>query len=158
MSLDINAVLKHLPHRYPFLFIDKVIEYDPGKSLIAIKNVSMNEQFFVGHFPVRPVMPGVLILEALAQAAGVLAFVSTGQDPQGDSLYYFAAIDNARFKRIVEPGDQLRLEVTVTKSRKELVKVTGVASVDGEIACTADLMSIRKSIKKGKNSSVEQEA
>jgi len=143
-TLDIQQVLKHLPHRYPFLLIDRVLDYEVGKSLVAIKNVTINEPFFCGHFPQRPVMPGVLMLEALAQAAGVLAFVSTGSDPTGDEIYYFAAIDNARFKRIVEPGDQLKLEVEVTKVRRELMKVHATASVDGEVACTADLMSVRK--------------
>ena len=143
-TLDIHNVLKHLPHRYPFLLIDRVLDYQPGKSLVAIKNVTINEPFFCGHFPQRPVMPGVLMLESLAQAAAVLAFVSTGSDPTGDEIYYFAAIDNARFKRIVEPGDQLRLEVEVTKVRGELMKVHAIASVDGEVACTADLMSMRK--------------
>jgi 3-hydroxyacyl-[acyl-carrier-protein] dehydratase len=103
----------------------------------------MNEPFFVGHFPKRPVMPGVLIIEALAQAAGILAFLSTNEDPQGNSLYYFAGIDNARFKRIVEPGDQLHLEVEITKIRKTLLKAHGIAKVGDEIACSADLMSIK---------------
>lgn len=143
-TLDIHQVLKHLPHRFPFLLIDKVLDYEVGKSLVAIKNVTINEPYFAGHFPQRPVMPGVLMLEALAQAAGVLAFVSTGGDPTGDEIYYFAAIDNARFKRIVEPGDQLRLEVEVTKVRRELMKVKAMATVNGEVACTADLMSVRK--------------
>jgi len=143
-TLDIHHVLKHLPHRYPFLLVDRVLDYEVAKSLTAIKNVTINEPFFCGHFPQRPVMPGVLMLEALAQAAGVLAFLSTGEDPTGDDIYYFAAIDNARFKRIVEPGDQLKLGVEVTKVRGGLMKVHGIASVDEEVACTADLMSIRK--------------
>jgi 3-hydroxyacyl-[acyl-carrier-protein] dehydratase len=143
-TLSIHEVLKHLPHRYPFLLIDRVLDYEVGKSLVAIKNVTINEPFFVGHFPQRPVMPGVLMIEALAQAAAVLAFLSTGSDPTGEEIYYFAAVDNARFKRIVEPGDQLRLEVEVIKVRGELMKVHAIASVEGEVACTADLMSIKK--------------
>lgn len=143
IALDIQQILQHLPHRPPFLLVDRVLEFEPSKSLIAIKNVTINEPFFIGHFPKRPVMPGVLIIEALAQAAGILAFVSTGEDPQGNSLYYFAGIDNARFKRIVEPGDQLRLEIEIIKVRKNLVKAHGIAKVDNEIACSADLMSIK---------------
>ncbi|MGD9107724.1 MAG: 3-hydroxyacyl-ACP dehydratase FabZ [Gammaproteobacteria bacterium] len=136
-------MLKHLPHRPPFLLVDRVLKFEPSKSIVAIKNVTMNEPFFVGHFPKRPVMPGVLIIEALAQAAGILAFLSTNEDPQGNSLYYFAGIDNARFKRIVEPGDQLHLEVEITKIRKTLLKAHGIAKVGDEIACSADLMSIK---------------
>lgn len=144
-TLDINQVLKHLPHRYPFLLIDRVLDYTAGTSLTALKNITINEPYFCGHFPQRPVMPGVLMLEALAQAAGVLAYVSTGGDPTSDTLYLFAAVDNARFKRIVEPGDQLILQVEVIKARRDLLKVHGVASVNGETACSADLMSVRKS-------------
>ncbi len=146
IALDIHGILKHLPHRPPFLLVDRVLEIDPFKTLVAIKNVTMNEPFFVGHFPQRPVMPGVLIIEALAQASAILAFASTGEDPQGNTMYYFAGIDNARFKRIVEPGDQLRMEIEVIKMRKALTKMRGVAKVDGEIACSADLMSIKAPI------------
>lgn len=142
--LDINEVLRHLPHRYPFLLIDRVLDYTEGTSLTALKNVTINEPYFCGHFPQRPVMPGVLMLEALAQATGVLVYASVGSVPTGDELYYFAAIDNARFKRIVEPGDQLILQVEILKVRRDLVKVHGVASVNGETACSADLMCIRK--------------
>lgn len=141
--LDIQGILKNLPHRPPFLLVDRVLEAEPSKSIVAIKNVTINEPFFVGHFPKRPVMPGVLIIEALAQTAGILAFISTDEDPQGNALYYFAGIDNARFKRIVEPGDQLRLEIEIIKARKNLVKAHGVAKVGDEIACSADLMSIK---------------
>lgn len=148
IALDIQQILQHLPHRPPFLLVDRVLEFEPSKSLVAIKNVTINEPFFVGHFPKRPVMPGVLIIEALAQAAGILAFVSTGEDPQGNSLYYFAGIDNARFKRIVEPGDQLRLEIEILKVRKNLVKAHGIAKVGNDIACSADLMSIKASTEK----------
>lgn len=143
ISLNIQGILKHLPHRPPFLLVDRVIAATPNTSLVALKNVTMNEPFFVGHFPQRPVMPGVLIVEALAQAAAILAYISTGEDPQGNELYYFAGIDKVRFKRIVEPGDQLILEVEIIKARKNLVKVLGTAKVGNEIACTAEIMSIK---------------
>lgn len=142
--IDIHGILKMLPHRYPFLLIDRIIEMELGKSLVAIKNVSMNEPFFAGHFPVRPVMPGVLILEALAQAAGILAYKSVSTAQEGD-LYYFAGIDHARFRRVVEPGDQLRLEITVLRARRDIWKIQGEAYVEGELACSAEqLLSIRK--------------
>lgn len=143
-EMDILEVLQHLPHRFPFLLIDRVISIEPGKTLEAIKNVTINEPFFCGHFPQRPVMPGVLILEALAQAACVLAFKTTGGDPSSDELYFFAAIDNARFKRVVIPGDQLHLKVEVLKVRRDVLKVLGTAHVDGELVCSAELMSVRK--------------
>lgn len=142
-GLDIQDILKYLPHRPPFLLIDRVLEFEPAKSIVAIKNVTMNEPFFVGHFPQKPVMPGVLMLEALAQASAVLAFLSTGDDP-AKKIIYFAGIDNARFKRVVQPGDQLRLEIKVNKIRKTIWKVTGVVTVDGKTVCTADLMSAEK--------------
>ncbi len=142
--MDIHEILKYLPHRYPFLLIDRVIEMTEGESLVAIKNVSINEAHFVGHFPGRPVMPGVLILEALAQAAGVLAYKSTNTSPSDGTLYLFAGIDNARFRRVVEPGDQLRLEVKVLRARREMWKLSGSAFVDGELACSAELLSARR--------------
>ncbi|MDR3477796.1 MAG: 3-hydroxyacyl-ACP dehydratase FabZ [Gammaproteobacteria bacterium] len=142
--MDIHEILKYLPHRHPFLLIDRVIEMEEGKSLVAIKNVTINEPFFVGHFPGRPVMPGVLILEALAQAAGVLAYKSTNTLPSEGVLYYFAGIDNARFRRVVEPGDQLRLEVKVIKTKRDMWKLEGAAHVDGELACSAELLSARR--------------
>jgi len=138
-TMDINQVLEYLPHRYPFLLIDRVLEVEPGKSLVGIKNVTVNEPFFQGHFPQRPVFPGVLILESLAQATGILAFRSTNTRPADDSLYYFAGIDNARFKRPVSPGDQLRLSVEVIKSKRGIWKFTGEATVDGELAASAEL-------------------
>lgn len=140
--MDIHEILTLLPHRYPFLLIDRVIEIDMGKSLVAIKNVTMNETFFTGHFPNRPVMPGVLILEAMAQAGGVLAYKSTGSTPD-ETLYYFAGIDNARFRRVVEPGDQLRLEVSVMRSKRDIWKLEGSAYVGDELACSAEFMSAR---------------
>lgn len=141
--MDIHEVLKYLPQRYPFLMIDRVIEIKEGESLVAIKNVTINEAFFPGHFPNRPVMPGVLIIEALAQAAGVLAYKSTNTTYKDGILYLFAGIDNARFRRVVEPGDQLRLEVKVLRAKKEIWKLETAAYVDGELACSAELLSTR---------------
>jgi 3-hydroxyacyl-[acyl-carrier-protein] dehydratase len=142
--LDIQEVLAHLPHRFPFLLIDRVLEYHPGHSLVAIKNVTINEPFFMGHFPQQPVMPGVLIVEALAQAACVLAFKSTGAHLDQKNLYLLATIDKARFKRVVLPGDQLKLTVEVLRARRDAMKIQGTATVDGELACSAELMSVRK--------------
>jgi 3-hydroxyacyl-[acyl-carrier-protein] dehydratase len=142
--MDIHEILKLLPHRYPFLLIDRVIEIEMGKSLVALKNVTMNEPFFTGHFPQRPVMPGVLILEAMAQAGGVLAYKSTNTSPDDGVLYYFAGIDNARFRRVVEPGDQLRLEVKVLKNKRDIWKLEGSAYVGDELACSAEFMSACK--------------
>jgi 3-hydroxyacyl-[acyl-carrier-protein] dehydratase len=143
--MDIHEILKILPHRYPFLLIDRVLEIEVGKKLVALKNVTMNEAFFVGHFPDRPVMPGVLILEALAQAAAVLAYKSIPGDLSENVIYYFAGIDNARFRRIVEPGDQLRLEINFIRAKRDIVKLDGAAYVGDELACSAELMSARKS-------------
>lgn len=145
-SLDIHEILKYLPHRYPFLLIDRVLEYVPDSHLIGIKNVSHNEPYFMGHFPQRPVMPGVLILEALAQATGILAFKTVDRIPDNNSLYYFVGIDNARFKRPVEPGDQLRLEVEFIKRKRGIWKFNGKALVDNEIACSAEIMCAEREI------------
>jgi 3-hydroxyacyl-[acyl-carrier-protein] dehydratase len=142
--MDIHEILKHLPHRPPFLLIDRIIEMVEGESLVAIKNVTINEGFFVGHFPNRPVMPGVLILEALAQAAGVLAYKSTNTTPESGRLYFLAGIDNARFRRIVEPGDQLRLSVKVLRAKRDMWKLEGTAHVDDELACSAELLSAQR--------------
>jgi len=142
--MDIHEILKFLPHRYPFLLIDRVVEIEMGVSLTAIKNVTMNESFFAGHFPNRPVMPGVLILEAMAQAGAVLAYKSTNTSPESGALFYFAGIDNARFRRVVEPGDQLRLEVKVLRSKRDIWKLEGSAYVGDELACSAEFMSARK--------------
>ena len=145
-TLDIHEILKHLPHRYPFLLIDRVIEFEANTRLVGIKNVTYNEPYFPGHFPQRPVMPGVLILEALAQATGVLAFKSSGRFPQDGTLYYFVGIDNARFKRPVEPGDQLRLEVHFVKKMRGIWKFTAEASVEGERVCAADIMCAEREV------------
>lgn len=138
--MDILQVLEHLPHRYPFLLIDKVIECKLGESLVGIKNVTYNEPYFTGHFPNKPVMPGVLILEALAQATGILAFRTSNARPTDGSLYYLVGIDEARFKQVVMPGDQLKLKVDVIKAKRKVWKFNGEASVDGNVVATAILM------------------
>jgi 3-hydroxyacyl-[acyl-carrier-protein] dehydratase len=144
--MDIHAILKKLPHRYPFLLVDRVLELDKGKRIKALKNVTINEPFFMGHFPHRPVMPGVLMLEALAQAAAVLAFDSLGVAPDDKSVFYFAGIDGARFKRPVEPGDQLTLEVTLDRTRSGIYKFKARAMVGDELAVEADLMCTMRTI------------
>ena len=145
-QLDIFEILKHLPHRYPFLLIDRVTECIPGEYLIGYKNVSYNEPYFTGHFPQRPVMPGVLILEALAQATGILAFRTLGRVPDENSLYYFVGVDKARFKQPVVPGDQLELNVKFVKEKRGIWKFQGVASVEGKVVCSADLMCAEREI------------
>jgi 3-hydroxyacyl-[acyl-carrier-protein] dehydratase len=145
MTIDIHQILKRLPHRYPILLVDRVLELDPGKRIRALKNVTINEEFFVGHFPQRPVMPGVLMLEALAQAAALLGFVTHDITPDDKTVYYFAGIDAARFKRPVEPGDQLILEVETLRMKASIWKFKARALVDEELAVEADLlMAIRK--------------
>lgn len=138
-EMDIREILKYLPHRYPFLLIDRVIECDPGKSVVAIKNVSYNEEYFQGHFPGRPVMPGVLILEAMAQATGVLAYYSW--PPAGDNIYYIVGVDGARFRRPVEPGDQLRIEVTLIRRLRGIWKVQSKATVCDRLVAEAGLLA-----------------
>jgi len=145
-QLDIYEVLKHLPHRYPFLLVDRVIEFVPDLSLTGLKNVSINEPFFQGHFPQRPVMPGVLIVESLAQACGILAFLSGRSVPDASSIYYLGAIDNARFKRVVQPGDQLHLHVKLLKERQGVWKFEANATVNGDLACSVDITTIKKDI------------
>lgn len=143
--MDIHQILKRLPHRYPILLIDRVLELEKGKRIRALKNVTINEHFFVGHFPQRPVMPGVLMLEALAQAAAVLGFESHDITPDDKTIYYFAGIDGARFKRPVEPGDQLILDVAVSRMRAGIWKFDARALVGDEVAVEAELMvAIRK--------------
>jgi 3-hydroxyacyl-[acyl-carrier-protein] dehydratase len=138
--MDIQAVLAQLPHRYPFLLVDRVIECIPGERIHAIKNVTVNEPFFGGHFPGRPVMPGVMILEALAQAAGILAFKTAGVVPDDKSLFYFVGIDDARFRRPVVPGDQLVLKATLERAIRGIWKFGTVAEVDGKQAASATMM------------------
>lgn len=139
-SMDINDVLEYLPHRYPFLLIDKVIHFEAGKSLRALKNVTYNEPQFTGHFPEKPILPGVLIIEALAQATGILAYKSTNTKPDGKSLYYLVGIDKARFKHPVNPGEQLILDVEVIKSMRGVWKFKAVATVNDTIIASAELM------------------
>ncbi|MGL4448245.1 3-hydroxyacyl-ACP dehydratase FabZ [Shewanella sp.] len=146
-TMDITEILQYLPHRYPFLLIDRVLDYTPGESLQAIKNVTINEPFFQGHFPVQPVMPGVLILEAMAQATGLLAFKTMSDDvPPPGVLYYFAGIDNARFRKVVVPGDQIQFDVKMIKERRGIGVFYAEAKVDGEVACTAEIMCARREI------------
>lgn len=144
--MDIHKILKQLPHRYPILLVDRVIELDKGKSIKAVKNVTINEDFFNGHFPHRPVMPGVLMLEALAQAAALLAFDSLNTSPDENSVYYFAGIDGARFKRPVEPGDQLILQVEMLRMKAGIFKFKAAALVDGEVAVEAELTCAMRTI------------
>ena len=144
--MDIHQILKQLPHRYPILLVDRVLEIDKGKRIKALKNVSINEPYFSGHFPHRPVMPGVLILEALAQAAALLAFDMLGTTPDDKTIYYFAGIDGARFKRPVEPGDQLILEVTLDRMKAGIFKFKACAKVGEDIAAEAELMCTMRTI------------
>jgi 3-hydroxyacyl-[acyl-carrier-protein] dehydratase len=138
--LDIHAIMRQLPHRYPFLLIDRVLECKPGETLTALKNVTINEPFFPGHFPHHPVMPGVLILEAMAQATGLLAFATIGHAPKENEIYYFVGIDNARFREPVEPGDQIIFKVKILAQKRNLWKFSGVAEVEGRVAAEAELM------------------
>ena len=142
--MGIMQVLRYLPHRYPFLLVDRVLELEPGVSLRGLKNVSFNDPFFLGHFPQQPVMPGVLILEALAQATGILAFKTSGEMPEDSSTYYFVGIDNARFKQPVVPGDQLILDVRLLKTKRGIWVFSGEATVDGKVVCSAELMSTKR--------------
>lgn len=139
-DMDIAAVLAHLPQRFPFLMIDRIKEFEAGKRIVALKNVTINEPYFPGHFPYRPIMPGVLILEAMAQAAGVLAFRTEGELPTENSLYYYAGIDNARFKKPVVPGDQLEIEVVVQAVKRNIWKFACVAKVEGGMVAQADIL------------------
>ena len=142
-TLNITEIQELLPHRYPFLMIDRVTNYDEGKTLTAIKNVSVNEPQFTGHFPNMPVFPGVMILEAMAQATGLLAFKTFGA-PAENELYYFASIDKAKFRKPVVPGDQLVIEVEFLKERRGIASFNGVAKVDGEVVCSAELKCARR--------------
>jgi 3-hydroxyacyl-[acyl-carrier-protein] dehydratase len=139
-QLDIHGILKLLPHRYPFLMVDRVLECHAGQSIRALKNVTFNEPYFAGHFPQRPVMPGVMIIEALAQTAGILAFVTSGVVPDADTKFYFVGIDKARFRKPVEPGDQLILSVQLTRSFKGIWRFASTASVGSSEVASADMM------------------
>ncbi len=139
-ALDINEILDILPHRYPFVLVDRVIEHQPGERIVALKNVTINEPFFPGHFPSKPVMPGVLILEALAQATALLVFQMQSEEERRRSLFLFAGIDNVRFRRQVEPGDQLILEANLLKLRRGIGRLQCKATVDGEVVTEAELM------------------
>ena len=146
MKLDIHQILQQLPHRYPFLMVDRVLELEPGKRIKALKNVSANEPYFLGHFPIRPVMPGVMMIEAMAQASALLAFNAMNAEPSDKSIYYFAGIDAARFKRPVEPGDQLILDATLDRMKSGVFKFTAQATVSGELAVEAQLMCTVRSL------------
>lgn len=139
-DMDIDKVMVYLPHRYPFLMVDKVLECRPGESITAIKNVSINEPYFPGHFPQRPVMPGVMIIEALAQAAGILAFTTAGIIPDESTEFYFVGIDKARFRRPVNPGDQVTLKAELKRAMRGIWRFSTVAEVDSKVVCTADMM------------------
>ena len=144
--IDIHKVMHLLPHRYPFLMIDRVLDYTKGESLTAIKNVTINEPFFPGHFPHRPVMPGVLVIEALAQASGLLSLKSAGQERDGKSVFYFVGIDGARFKRPIVPGDSVILESELLLERRGLVRYGVKASVEGKLACEATLLCTQRTL------------
>jgi len=144
--MDIHQILKMLPHRYPFLLLDRVLQLDKGKSIVALKNVTINEPFFNGHFPHRPVMPGVLMLEALAQAAALLSFHTMDVVPDENTIYYFAGIDGARFKRPVEPGDALTLMVELDRMKAGIFKFKAKAMVGAELAVEAELMCTMRRI------------
>lgn len=147
-QIDINQILSLLPHRYPLILVDRVLEYKALDYLTAIKNVTMNEQFFMGHFPDNPIMPGVLMLEALAQASAILSNLSLERQEGQQILHFFAGIDNARFKHVVIPGDQLRLEVKFTGRKRDFWRMHGAVYVGDKLACSADLLSAAKEINK----------
>ena len=146
-TLDINQIKEYLPHRYPLQLVDRVLNWESGKSITALKNVTVNEEFFNGHFPHKPVMPGVLMIEALAQTAALLSFLTMGQKPDDNSVVYFIGIDGARFKRPVEPGDQLKMDVEILRNARGIWKYKAVGSVDGQVALEAELMCTMRSIK-----------
>jgi len=139
--MDIHDILQHLPHRYPFLLVDRVLEVEPGKNIVALKNVTINEPFFPGHYPHHPVMPGVLIIEAMAQVAAILSFKTMGALPSDDSVYYFVGIDEARFKRPVGPGDQVIFRVAIESTKRGIWKYVATAEVDGKIVAEGKLMA-----------------
>ena len=144
--MNISEILKHLPHRYPFLLVDRVLEFEKGKSLVALKNVTYNEPFFLGHFPQQAVMPGVLILEAMAQATGLLAFRTGARTATSNSLYYLVGIDKARFKRPVEPGDQLLLTVELKRVRRGIWVFNARAEVDDQLVASAEIICTERDV------------
>ena len=144
--MDIHQILKLLPHRYPILLVDRVLEIETGKSIKALKNVTINEPFFMGHFPKHPVMPGVLMIEAMAQAAALLSFSTLGVTPDDKTVYYFAGIDSARFKRPVTAGDQMIMDVSLLRMKAGIFKFKGVTRVDGNLACEAELMCTMRTV------------
>lgn len=144
--MDIHEILEHLPHRFPILLVDRVLDVVPGERILALKNVSVNEPFFPGHYPHHPVMPGVLIVEAMAQAAAILSFKTMGGKPDDKSVYYFVGIDGARFKRPVSPGDQLLLDVSIRTSKRGLWKFAAQARVEDQVAAEAELMCTVRTI------------
>ena len=146
-TMDICEIKSYLPHRYPMLLVDRVLSYEEGKTITAIKNVTVNEEFFNGHFPHKPVMPGVLMIEAMAQTAALLSFKTMGIKPDENSVVYFVGIDNARFKRPVGPGDQLKMDIEIVRVSRGIWKYKAVGSVDGQVAVEADLMcTIRNAV------------
>jgi len=145
-GMEIREILQHLPHRYPFLLVDRVLEMEVGKRIVALKNVTMNEPYFLGHFPGNPVMPGVMVIEALAQAAGILSFKTMGRRPDGNSVVYFAGIDGARFKKPVVPGDQLRLEVDLHRLVRGVAKFAGRAKVGEAVVAEAEIMAALREV------------
>jgi len=151
-SLDINQIKEYLPHRYPMLLVDRVLCWENGKSITAIKNVTANEEFFNGHFPNKPVMPGVLMIEAMAQTAAILSFLTMGQKPDENTIVYFLGIDGARFKRPVEPGDQLKMEVEIIKVARGIWKYKAKATVDGQLAVEGELMCTMRTKEEAKES------
>ena len=145
-TMDIHEILEHLPHRYPFLLVDRVLDVTPGEKITALKNVTINEPFFPGHYPHHPVMPGVLVIEALAQTAAILSFKTLGSKPDEKTVYYFVGIDNVRFKRPVGPGDQLLLNVAIKLQKRGIWKFSASATVDGHMAAEAELMCTLRTI------------
>ncbi|MCX7091293.1 MAG: 3-hydroxyacyl-ACP dehydratase FabZ [Legionellales bacterium] len=146
--VDVNGILRLIPHRYPFLLVDRVLDYKPFEFLTAIKNVTINEPFFAGHFPGNPIMPGVLMLEALAQAGAIFSNLSRSPEEGYEFLYFFAGIDNAKFKLVVKPGDQLSLRVTLDAQKRDFWRMHGEVYVGDKLACSADIMSAAKQVKK----------
>ena len=145
-SMDIYQIFQHLHHRYPFLLIDRVLDYKVGEFLLAIKNVTYNEPFFQGHFPHRPIMPGVLLIETMAQATGILSFKTAEAQPEDNSLYYLVGVDKARFKQPVIPGDQLYIEVTLIRTTRGVWKYAATIKVDDKLVASADLMCMKRDI------------